>query len=73
MRLALAPQWRHGMKALLLAALLLAATPQPIEFAGTPLPRGNREALEASLRRALPPDVGVRVVVIDREVETRSR
>jgi hypothetical protein len=56
------------------AALLLllgAASPQRFDIAGTPLSLANRDALEASLRRALPSNVDVRVVVIDREVGTR--
>ena len=55
------------------AAFLLLATarPQRIEFSGTPLAQQNRELLERSIRRAVPPGTEVRVVLIDREVATR--
>ena len=60
-----------AMKRLLyvVAALLLLATARPhaIEISGMQ-PGPNRELLAQSLRRALPPNVEVRVVVVDREI-----
>jgi hypothetical protein len=75
MSVALPPQKQDGMKRLMyvVAAVLIAAMSRPhaIEISGTPLSEGNRVILEHSLRRALPPNVELRVVVVDREVATR--
>lgn len=55
------------------ALLLLAAAPsRRIEIAGTPMTEPNREILASSLQRAVPPGTALRVIVIDREVATRT-
>lgn len=60
-----------GMKRLMYVAatLLLLATARPhaIEISGIPS-SANRELLERSLRRSLPANAEVRVVVVDRVI-----
>jgi len=50
--------------------LLAVARPHAVEISGMQ-PGANRALLERSLRRALPQNAEVRVLVIDREVSVR--